>query len=157
DTLKSLFDSDPQTLFQHAEKLAEQHLMGQTGAGSLMAEFGKVKDIKSLPEQYKSQYEGYLSKKDELSKMGKDEVAEKALEYFADNPDKLEAAQQRVSKLLAKYTSFSTSSTLADAKKHTSMEGKTFFERLVIGGHFNVLSTSPISLDLSPQLGYKFT
>lgn len=157
DTLKSLFEADPQNLFQHAEKLAEQHLMGQTGAGSLMAEFGKVEDIKSLPEQYKSQYEGYLSKNDELSKMGKDEVAEKALEYFAENPEKLEAAQQRISKLLSKYRSFSNSATLADAKKHTSMEGKTFFERLVMGGNFNVLSTSPVSLDLSPQLGYKFT
>ncbi|MBX2969584.1 MAG: hypothetical protein KF803_09435 [Cyclobacteriaceae bacterium] len=157
DTLKSLFDSDPQTLFQHAEKLAEQRLAGQTGVGSLMDEFGKVEDIKSLPGQYKSQYEGYLSKKDELGKMGKDEVAEKALEYFAENPEKLEAAQQRVSRLLSKYKSFSNSATLADAKKQTSMEGKTFFERLVMGGNFNVLSTSPVSLDLSPQLGYKFT
>jgi hypothetical protein len=37
------------------------------------------------------------------------------------------------------------------------MQGKTIWERLVVGGNFNVVSTTPISVDISPQLGYKFT
>lgn len=156
DTLKGIFQADPKILFQHAAKLTEQQAIALGGATSIANEFGKFEEMKNMPDEYKNQYEDYIDK-DNLTKEGKDRAVEKAMDYFAEHPEKLEAAHQKASRLLSKYRAFSNSANLSDAQKHTSMEGKTFFERLVIGGNFNVVSTSPLSLDFSPQLGYKLT
>jgi hypothetical protein len=57
---------------------------------------------------------------------------------------------------MSKYREFSSSTDLSDAVKHTSLKGTSLRERLVIGGHFNIVSTKPVSIYFSPQLGYKF-
>lgn len=92
-----------------------------------------------------------------MKKEGKEKAVEKAVDHFAEHGDKLQGAQAKMSKLLSKYREFSNSNDLSDAVKHTSMKGKTFFEHLLIGGNFNVLSTEPFSIDFSPLIGYKFT
>jgi hypothetical protein len=37
------------------------------------------------------------------------------------------------------------------------MKGKSFTERLLVGGNVNVVSVDPVALDIAPQLGYKLT
>lgn len=74
---------------------------------------------------------------------------------FEEKAD-IAGAQNSISKLMSKYREFSNSADLSDAVKHTSLKGSAFRERLVIGGHFNIVSTQPVSVDFSPQLGYKF-
>jgi hypothetical protein len=59
--------------------------------------------------------------------------------------------------VLSKYREFVNSSDLSSGTKHSSMKGKSLREHLVIGGNFNIISSEPLSFDLSPQLGYKLT
>lgn len=155
DSVQGIF-ANPKDLLDHSARFTEKQLTGITEVQSITNANHKLSEFKGMSEMYRYKYGSYLNR-DSLVEAGKDKAAEKALDYFVENPEKLEAASQKASKLFSKYRVFSNSNNLSDAKKRTSMEGKTFFERLVIGGTFNVISTKPLSLDLSPQLGYKFT
>ncbi len=155
DTLSGVFNSSPKELFsiaeEHSTKQIEQY------AGKLLGnEFSEVDKLKDLPDHYKKEYEQYMDR-DKLKEEGKQKVVEEATDQFVEHADKLQGAQAKMSKLLSKYREFSNSNDLSDAVKHTSMKGKTFFEHLLIGGNFNVVSTEPFSIDFSPMLGYKFT
>jgi hypothetical protein len=155
DSIKGIF-KNPKELLDYSAKIAEKQLDEKAGSGYITKNANKLASINNDVMQYKDKLDLYQNK-DSLIQAGKDKVAEKALDYFAENPEKLEAASQKASKLLSKYRMFSNSNNLDDATRRTSMEGKSLFERLVIGGTFNVISTKPLSLDLSPQIGYKFT
>lgn len=107
------------------------------------------------PEDLKNQYASYTNL-DSLQTRGKDFAVEKAMDYLDQNPAVLQGAQNHISKLMSKYREFTNASDLTTAVKHTSLKGRKFRERLVIGGHFNLASTKPLSIDFSPQLGYRF-
>jgi hypothetical protein len=156
DTLSEVFDSSPEQLFKVAEEQSIKQFSDFTGAGAVQKEFAEAEKLKSLPDQYKKEYEKYTDK-DQLKKEGKDKAVNEAMDYFAAHPERIQAAQAKMGKLLSKYREFSNSADLKGAVKQTSMQGKTFFEHLVFGGNFNILSTDPVSVDLSPMLGYKFT
>ena len=155
DTLSGVFNSSPKELFSVAEEQSTKQV--QQYAGKLLGkEFSEADKLKGLQEQYKKEYEQYMDR-DKLKSEGKEKAIEEATDHFAEHSDKLTGAQAKMIKLMSKYRSFSNSNDLSDAVKHTSMEGKTFWEHLLIGGNFNVVSTDPFSLDMSPLLGYKFT
>lgn len=156
DTLAGVFDSNPEQLFSMAENRAVSQFQKLTGAGTLSEEFAEAGKLKNLPGQYSKQYEQYTDQ-ERLKEQGKDKAVGEALDYFATHVGKLQMSQAKVSKLLSKYRDISNSEDLSTAVKRTSMQGKTFWEHLVIGGNFNIVSTSPVSIDLSPLLGYKFT
>lgn len=147
DSVEGIF-ANPKDLLDYSTRFAEKQLTGITEMQQLTNANHQLREVKAMSEMYKDKYGSYLNR---------DSLAEKALDYFVENPEKLEAASQKVSKLLSKYRRFSNSNNLNDATRRTSMEGKPLFERLVIGGTFNIISTKPLSLDLSPQIGYKFT
>lgn len=155
DSAKSVFEN-PGDLFNYSAELAERRLANMTSMKSLTSANNQLNEFKWITEMYQNKYGAHLNK-DSLMENGKDMAVAKVLDYFSENPEKLETASQKVSKLFSKYRIFSNSNDLSDARKITSMEGKTLFERLVVGGTFNVISTKPFSLDLSPQLGYKLT
>jgi hypothetical protein len=155
DTLSGVFNSSPKELFsvaeEHSTKQIEQY------AGKLLGkEFSEADKLKGLPDQYKKEYEQYMNR-EKLKSEGKEKVIQDATNHFAEDAKKLQSAQATMSKLMSKYREFSNSNDLSDAVKHTSMKGKTFFEHLLIGGNFNVVSTEPFSIDFSPMVGYKFT
>ncbi len=156
DSLKDLFQSNPKDLFAHSEKYVEAYIKKLGGAGALGGEFQRAEALKNLPGQYKEEYSAYMDK-EKLTEEGKQKAVEKATDFLVENAEQLGGAQAKVSKLLSKYKEFSNSVDLKDAKKQTSLEDKSFFERIELGGTFNVLSTDPFSIDLSPQLGYKFS
>jgi hypothetical protein len=154
DSVQGIF-ANPKDLLDHSASFTEKQLGGITEVQPIITANHQLSEFKGMSEMYRDKNGSYLNR-DSLTEAGKDKAAEKALDYFAENPEKLEAAIQKASKLFSKYRVFSNSNDLSDARKNTSMEGKTLLERLVIGGTFNVISTKPLSLDLSPQLGYKF-
>lgn len=156
DTLSDLFNSSPDELSDAADKSIERYFSGESSFAKLSEGTQSLEQLNSLYTDYKRQYEQYTDK-ESLKQQGKDKAAEKAIDYFADHERELGAAQKKVSKLLGKYREFTNSENLEDAVKHTSMKGKTFKEHLVLGGNFNVISTEPISIDVSPQVGYKIT
>jgi hypothetical protein len=152
DTLANIYESSPQQLFKVAEKRAENEFVKRMEVGKINAEFAELGELKEL----KSQYDQYASPK-KLEQTGKQKATEEAMDLVAKHADKLDAAQEKVSKLLSKYGDIANSDDLSKAVKRTSMQGRTFGERLVIGGTFNIISTDPLSIDFSPRLGYKFT
>ncbi|WP_221412629.1 hypothetical protein, partial [Fulvivirga lutimaris] len=45
---------------------------------------------------------------------------------------------------------------LSTAKKRSSLKGESFWKRLVLGGNLSLTGTDPLTLDLSPVIGYKW-
>lgn len=155
DSLSGLFN-DPKDLISFSASLIERQLLNRADLSSMAGANAKMLQLKGMTSSFRGKYNPEHSK-DSLKQVGKDKLAEKALDYFAQNPGKLEAASQKASRLFSKYRSFTSSTDLKDATRQTSMEGTTFFQKFVFGGTFNVVSTKPISVDLSPQLGYRFS
>lgn len=151
DSLKALFGGSPSKFFMLAEKETEKRLGKELGG-----QFAEANALKELPGQFKHRYEGYLNK-DSLRNSGMEILKQQAAGHFAGHAENLRAAQNKVSKLLSKYKEFANADDLSTAVKRTSMQGKTFWEHLLVGGNLNVVSMNPFSLDFSPQLGYKFT
>ncbi len=154
DTLSGVFNSSPEEVFAMAEKTAEAMLTKASGAGRLGQQFADAEKVKQLPEQYMNEYKKY-SDPEMLEKEAKQKAAAEAVKVFEEKAD-IGGAQKSISKLMSKYREFSGATDLSDAVKHTSLKGSPVRERLVIGGHFNIVSTHPLSIDFSPQLGYKF-
>jgi hypothetical protein len=154
DTLSGVFNSSPEEVFATAEKTAEAMLTKAAGAGVLDQQFVEAEKLKQLPEQYMSEYKKY-SGPEMMEKEAKQKAAAEAVKVFEEKAD-IGGAQKSISKLMSKYREFSSATDLSDAVKHTSLKGTSLRERLVIGGHFNIVSTKPVSIDFSPQLGYKF-
>lgn len=69
--------------------------------------------------------------------------------------DKLLAAQRRVAKLLSRYQSFTSSGDSLSGIKKNCLQGRPLKERIFLGPNITPLSVNPMSLDISPQLGYK--
>jgi hypothetical protein len=154
DTLSGVFNSSPQEVFAMAEKTAETMLSKAAGAGALGQQFAEAEKLKQLPEQYMNEYRKY-SDPEMLETEAKQKAADEAVRVFEEKAD-IGGAQKRISTLMSKYREFSGAADLSDAVRHTSLKGTSLRERLVIGGHFSVVSTKPASIDFSPQLGYKF-
>lgn len=155
DTLRSVFNSSPDQLFSEAEKQAENRLTKSKSLAGLNGEFSKATEIQNLPEKYKQQYSKFTNK-DSLTAEAKEKAVQQALDYFSEHGKELQAVQQKASSLLAKYKDYTNSNDLSNGIKQTSLKGKTLWERIVLSGNFNVVSTSPFSIDLSPLVGYKF-
>jgi hypothetical protein len=63
--------------------------------------------------------------------------------------------QQKLSALLVKYQKILNSNDPATAIKRTSLEGKSFKERLSVSANFNTLSVDPLMIAASPMVGYR--
>jgi hypothetical protein len=91
-------------------------------------------------------------KKHELKK----QMVAAATEHLKGHADKVEAAQAQLSKLKRKYSKVVNSNDLSTAVKRSSLKGRGFGKRLVIGGNFQIQSFDPVILDASPVIGYRF-
>jgi hypothetical protein len=139
--------------FDYISKEAEKHIEDQAR---------DLEDVSAFQEAQK-EFEGA----EELSSIAKqaDLEARKAAvkkqmvsvanEQLRANMDKVKAAQAQLTKLKTKYSKVVNSNDLSTAVKRSSLEGKTFWQRLVIGGNFQVQSFEPLTLDTSPALGYR--
>jgi hypothetical protein len=105
--------------------------------------------------QYKNQLNS-LSDSAARKEMAKQKADELAMQYISDNPGIMQTAQKKMNLLMKKYSFVSNSNDLSSAVKRTSLSGRTFKERLVVAGNFQILSIDPISIDFAPQVGYRF-
>lgn len=80
-----------------------------------------------------------------------------AATYLADHPEVMEGAQKTMKALMKKYAIVPNSNDLSAARKRTSLNGKSFAERLYFAVNFQVLNIKPVSIDVSPAIGYRFT
>lgn len=156
DSLHALFNSSPEQLFVIAEKKVMEFVKDNEAFGKFGEQIAQADAFKSLPDQYRQQYELYTDTTF-LLEQAKVKATTALTEHLFQKAEKIQAAQRKVSKLLSKYRAFDNSNDLSNAVRQTSMKGKAFWEHLVIGGNFNVVSTSPVSMDISPKLGIKIT
>jgi hypothetical protein len=93
---------------------------------------------------------------EKIKSMVNEEVIDKGEDYFIQHGDALLGGRNEIAKLLKKYREFSSMKNSDERIKRTSLKGKTLKEHLLIGCNFNISSLVPLSIDFSPQLGYKF-
>ena len=143
DTLRSI-------AAQRLEQAATQAASNAIGGGNLSEmknADGKLKEISDMPGDYMQKGKD-MTNPDAL----KDLAQQKVMDKVTGQADKLKPA---MSKLKGIYSSMPNSNDLSQAIKAKSLEGRPFREHWVIGGNFNIASTAPIMVDLSPQIGYR--
>ncbi len=122
------------------------------GVGDQLAERRKLERMK---EDYEQKVVA-LGDSANIRNQAREKAEELAMKYLSENPALLQGVQRKMSILMKKYSVVPNSNDLSTAVKRTSLKGRTLLERLQIGGNFQVISLQPISIDFSPQLGYKF-
>ena len=126
----------------------------------------KSKDIESIKvfQEAQDDFEGLKDLPSSFEQPDPDDFRQdmkKKMELLANDQlqgqmEKVEAAQAQLSKLKKKYSQVTNSNDLSTAVKRNSLHGKSFWERLVVAGNFQVQSIKPVMLDASPVVGYRF-
>jgi hypothetical protein len=148
DSLSGIFNDTPEQFMARAENFLSQQLLQRTELGGMGSQISKFEEIKSQYSQ--------LTNPANLKTEAQNQLKDQALDQAEGLTKNLTSAQATMSKLLSKYSSFTNAADLSTAVKRTSLQGKTFKERLVLGGNYNIVSIKPVSFDLSPLIGYRF-
>ncbi len=145
-------DSLLQAGMNRVEKEVQSQLMGAAGFDSYQKQLNQY-------TQLEGQYKGYLNDLQDSTarkEMAKKKAEELAMQYISENPGILQEVQKKMELLMKKYSKVTNSNDLSTAVKRTSLNGRTFQERLVIATNFQLLSIDPFSIDIAPQIGYRF-
>ncbi|UII30787.1 hypothetical protein LVD17_21060 [Fulvivirga ulvae] len=138
-----------------AVKRAEEELKGTKEYDAINglgddSELGHLEDYKNKLESTQEQLKQAAAKQELKQKM-----ASHAREYITQNADKIQQVQSQMGEMKKKYSYMPNSNDLSSAVKRTSLKGESLWERLVIGGNFNISKTNPLNVDLSPAIGYR--
>ncbi len=142
---------DPSNIDQAIDSKAAQMSEFQT----LNNETKELATMKELPESMLADLKRYQDAQ-AMKAEAKEVAIKKATDYFANHQDKLSQAQGMMSKLKKKYSYVPDSRDLSTAVKATSLKDEPLKKRLVFGLGFQIQRTNPISVDLSPNLMYRF-
>lgn len=159
EDLDSMRVEDLQELRKQAFKNVEEHyvnkMLERQEFIQLKEQQAELEALKGLPEAYRKQFEAYKNgetiKNELLTKAVKE-----AQKMLAKHAPALNSAQADLAKLKKKYSSVPNSEDLSTATKRNSLKGKPLKSRLVLGGNFQVVTTNPVTIDISPVLGYRF-
>jgi hypothetical protein len=148
DSLKSLAKAE-------GENITMKYLSGSEQFNELKKYHSGPDNLKAMPGRYKRQAE-QLRDSAYIKEEAKRKAEEIAMNYIAEHPEVIESIQKKMNFLMRKYSVVPNSNDLSTAIKRSSLKGKTFKERLVFSGNFQVLSWNPFAIDVSPSVGYKF-
>jgi hypothetical protein len=115
----------------------------------------ELEAVKQQQLQYANQMK-QLGDSAYLKQQAKEKAEQLAMQYIENNPVALKAVQAKMNALMKIYSSVPNSNDLSTAVKRTSLQGRKFKERLVLGGNFQLVTIKPLALDLLPLAGYKF-
>ncbi|MDW3211918.1 MAG: hypothetical protein R8N23_18755 [Reichenbachiella sp.] len=76
------------------------------------------------------------------------------LKHFEGHEEALKEEMMSLQELKKKYSDVPNSNDLSTATKRNSLEGTTFWDRLVFGGTFQIYIDEQVALDLNPELAY---
>lgn len=150
DTLKSI---NTEQITVILEKQV-QRVNELEGVNELSAQAEEMNHLKGMKDEYKTQMDIYMdsaSRKEQAQK----KAEEAAMEYISRNPQLMKEVQEKVNRLMKKYSVVPNSNDLSTAIKRTSLKGRSFRERLVLATNFQVLTLDPFSIDLAPTVGYR--
>jgi hypothetical protein len=139
---------------EQAGKEAEKQAAGLDEIKAFQKEQAQFNDLKFVPDGQKKDM-GNLIDNDQRPQIGKPKLKTIPKEKIDQYKGKLRKAQGDLTKLKKKYSEVSSANDLSTAVKKNSLKGKTIKERLVIGGNFQAWSFEPVTLDISPVLGYR--
>ncbi len=145
-------DSLKQIAVSRFEGVAQKELMSLSGVKGYQKEMAQ---FSAMQNQYKSQLKD-LNDSTARKEMAKQKAEELAMKYIHDNPGVMQGVQKKMNLLMKKYSTVTNSNDLSTAIKRTSLSGRTFKERLVVAANFQLLNINPVSIDFSPQVGYRF-
>ncbi len=145
-------DSLKQVAVERFEKEAQNKIMSSAEFKGYQKE---MTQFTAMQNQYKSQLSD-LNDSTARKEMLKQKAEEIAMQYIQDNPGVLQAAQKKMNLLMKRYSSVKNSNDLSSAVKRTSLKGRTVRERLVIATNFQMLNIDPFTIDMAPQVGYRF-
>jgi hypothetical protein len=80
-----------------------------------------------------------------------------ATDYLAEHPEIMEGVQNKMNRLMKRFSVVPNSTDLSSARKRTSLEGKSLKERLYLAANFQVIAIKPFSVDFSPAVGYRLS
>lgn len=126
--------------------------------GKAEKEAGQLKGLRELEEQ-----KGILNEHTKsIEQHGeqdyyKEKVKSVAKDHFAGHTEKLQAAQEKLSKIKKDYPEGLSSIKDLPKRRPNPMRGKPFKERLVLGLTLQVHQDQTPSIDLSPFAAYKWT
>ena len=131
-----------------------------------MSEFKFLNDqTKELPEDMLTDLKRYNNEQALIADL-KNTAVKNATDYFTGHMDKITQAQGMMSKLKKKYSFVPDTRDMTTATKVSSLKNEPFKKRLVFGFGFSPSQVTtrrvanhranPISLDLSPNLMYRF-
>lgn len=141
-----------------AKQVKEEVVRRAENALQSKGEFKAMESLKESPEIDKLKgYNDKLVQKQEAMarKKIKQKLASHARQYISKHAGKIKEVQSKIGTLKKKYAYMPNSNDLDNAIKRTSLEGESLWKRAVIGGNFNIGKTNPLSIDISPVIGYK--
>jgi hypothetical protein len=145
DSLRSL-------ALEAAEKHVQREAFTRVGGQKELAEFQQFQKKQQAYLGFARSLNDSATRKEEARKRA--EAA--ALDYLEKNPATLKTLQAKMSGLMKKYSTVLNSNDLSTAVKRTSLQGRPLRQRLVAASNFQIISLQPVSIDLAPQLGYRF-
>jgi hypothetical protein len=151
DSLKNFTAEDAKAM---AEKEMKERLPSLVNQGELSQYRKEFDAIKEQQMQYVDQMR-QAGDSAYIRQQAKEKAEQLAQEYIMNNPLVMKAAQAKINALMKVYSFVPNSNDLSTAVKRTSLQGRSFKERLVIGGNFQLVSIKPLTLDLLPMIGYK--
>jgi hypothetical protein len=148
-------------------KSTHQASIQREAANEAQARLSKFKATRLLEQQRKAA-ERTRSQVDRYKQMGgevqdttyqreqaKKRAQELAMDYVTKNPQVMDAVKKRTTLLMKVYSVVPNSNDLTTAVKRSSLKGKSFRERIFLGGNFQLVSLRPVAIEFSPTIGYR--
>ncbi|MDN5203086.1 hypothetical protein QQ008_16980 [Fulvivirgaceae bacterium BMA10] len=176
ESISELKENESLQLFQeHKQKLKD---LGSKMQAQQQAVTDKLAAAKELPKTVEQKVENleavkaFKSKKGELTPYQEEiqnwkeekhakqqitnKVKEQAVNHFTKQAESLEKTQKKLAKLKKKYENVQNIKNLPK-RPENPLKGKPLKKRLILGATLQVHKGQPLGIDVSPQLGYKFT
>lgn len=147
-------DSVKSLVSQQAKSWVEDQL----NSSEKLAELQKYKAQADAFDPWKNEHVSVEQFQDTtyLKETARKLAEEKALEYLSEHSELLDPIQKSMDRLMKKFKVVPNSNDLSTAIKHSSLNGKAIRERLFLALNAQVISLEPLSVDISPMVGYKF-
>ncbi len=149
DTLKEVIKSN-------AVELATNRVEKLHGIRELRDYDTQIKNFKPWQNEYVPQAE-VLTDSAQLKAEARRKAEALATDYLAEHPEIMEGVQNKMNRLMKRFSVVPNSTDLSSARKRTSLEGKSLKERLYLAANFQVIAIKPFSVDFSPAVGYRLS
>lgn len=148
-------DSLKMHLESEAERIGEQLLQSRVeGISELRTADAQMRTTLAKPAQYRAMAD-QLSDSTYLKEKAKKWAEDRAMQYLEENSKLLEPVRKKMDLLMKKYSVVPNSLDLKTAIKRSSLSDRTMKQRLYVGGNFQILTIDPVTVDVSPLIGYR--